>query len=281
MLGLALAGFGLAKLTEATLTPALVVWIALPLLGGPMSVWAGYQLYGVISAQYQLDRDAFRLQWGLAHELVPFGQIDEISRPGAGDRVMPPGGMRLPGCHVGAGQVGGERVEFFATDLDRLLLTRGEDSTLAISPANPEEFLESFVRFSRMGSVKRPGRRSERPQLLPALIWSDLWARGLLLAGLALPFALLTYLVLMASILPPEVPFGFLPSGEPGPAVPTGRLLLLPLVAGLVWLFDLLLGGWLYRRAADRPLSYALWGMAVFVGCLLWGAAVYVVSAAT
>ncbi|MDX1600169.1 MAG: PH domain-containing protein [Anaerolineales bacterium] len=279
-LGLAFIGISLTKLADATLTPALVIWVGLPLLGGALSIWAGYQVYGVASAEYQLDREAFRLRWGLAYELVPFGQIDEISRPAAGERIQPPGGLRLPGSHVGLGQVDDERVEFFATDLDQLLLARCSEATFAISPANPEAFLEDFLRFSRMGSVERPGRRSERPQLLPVLIWSDQWARGLLLAGLAVPFALLSYLVLTASSLPPEVPFGFLPSGEPGPAVPTGRLLLLPLVAGLVWLLDLLLGGWLYRRGADRPLSYALWSMSIVVGCLLWGAAAYMVSAA-
>lgn len=131
-----------------------------------------------------------------------------------------------------------------------------------------------------MGSVQPHARRSERPQLLPALIWSDRWARALLLLGLVAPLSLLGYLVLRASALPPEIPLGFLPSGAAGPMAPAGRLLLLPLVAGLIWLVDLLLGAWLYRREADRPLSYALWGMAAAVGALMWGGALYLVSAA-
>lgn len=278
--GLALSSLGVARLIEATLAPDLVLWIALPLLGGPLSLWAGFQLHGLLRAEYQLDRDRLSLRWGLARERIPIGQIEAIRRPAGDQELRPPGGLRLPGCRLGLGQIGDEPVEYLATDLERLLVAQTAQGTFAFTPGDPEAFLERFVSFSRMGSVRQLEPRSERPQLLPALIWSDRAARALLLAGLLLPLALLSYLVLRAPGLPVEVPFGFQPAGEPGPAAPAGRLLLLPLIGGLIWLIDLLLGAWLYRRASDRPLSYALWGLAVLTGGLLWGAAVWLLRAA-
>lgn len=278
--GLTLCGLGVARLTEATLGPDLVLWITLPLLGGPLSVWAGFQLHGLLRAEYGLDRDRLSLRWGLANERIPIGHIEAIRRPAGGQDLRPPAGLQLPGCRLGLGQIDEQPVEYFATDLERLLVAQTAQGTFAFSPGEPEAFLERFVSVSRMGSVRQVEPRSERPQLLPALIWSDARARSLLLAGLFLPLALLSYLVLRAPGLPAQVPFGFQPSGAPGQAAPAGRLLLLPLIGGLIWLIDLLLGAWLYRRASDRPLSYALWGLALLTGGLLWGAALWLLRAA-
>jgi hypothetical protein len=103
-------------------------------------------------------------------------------------------------------------------------------------------------------------------------MWNDQLARGLVLAGLVLDLLLLGFLAVRAPALSGNVPFGFDPSGVPGPMVPPGRLLLLPLIAGFCWLGDLGLGAWLYRREREKPFAYAAWGTAVLVGGLFWGA---------
>jgi uncharacterized membrane protein len=90
---------------------------------------------------------------------------------------------------------------------------------------------------------------------------------------------LLGYLVVRAPSLPAQVPFGFDPSGAPDPMAPPGRLLLLPMIGGLCWLADLVVGAWIYRRDQDRPLAYAMWAAAVLVGGLLWGATFHLLAA--
>jgi hypothetical protein len=56
---------------------------------------------------------------------------------------------------------------------------------------------------------------------------------------------------------------------EPGSVAPPERLLLLPILGGLLWFFDLLLGTFLYRKGGDlRLAAYLLWGSAALT-CLL------------
>lgn len=281
LLGAALAAVGILQLAAASLDPLLVLWIGLPLLGGPLAMWSAYELYGVATAAYQLDRDGLTVRWGLAHERIPLGQIQKMERAEAAREFSPSAGLHLPGVRVGAGDWAGALVEYFATDLERALLLHCEGKILVLSPPDPDGLVNEFVRYNRMGSLQRVEPSSQRPNLLPAQIWADGLARWLLLAGLLAPLGLLAYLVLQAGSLPAEVPFGFLPSGEPAAPAPAGRLLLLPLVAGLVWLVNLLLGAWLYRRQRDRALSYALWSAAVLVAGLLWGAAAQLLAAAS
>jgi hypothetical protein len=137
-----------------------------------------------------------------------------------------------------------------------------------------------FNQMTQMGSLRRIERQSHRPDFLSARLWTDPLARWLILVGIGLPMTLLIYLALRASSLPGEVPFGFDPAGLPDPLAPPGRLLLLPLIGGICWLADLMLGAWVYGNRRDQTLSYALWGSAILVGCLLWGAALHLLAAA-
>ncbi len=96
--------------------------------------------------------------------------------------------------------------------------------------------------------------------------------------GALLPLALLAFVGWRAPGLPSSVPFGFDALGNPGAEAPPGRLLLLPLMAGVLWLVDLSLGAWLYRSEPDRRLAYTVWAIALAGGLLLWGAALHLIS---
>jgi hypothetical protein len=111
-------------------------------------------------------------------------------------------------------------------------------------------------------------------------IWSNSFARGLVLAGLLIPFFLLAFLAIQTPSLPARVPFGFTPEGEPLPIAPPGRLLLLPFIGGTIWFVNLIAGGWFYRTKSDRFLAYAIWSVGIISGILLWGAVIHLLSAA-
>ncbi len=279
LFGLALVAVGVYQLGTAGADNLLMLWVTLPIVGMPLALWAGYHLYGLVTAKYHLDRDQFSLAWGGAREVIPLGAILRVERTTWSDlprpRMPSPPGIRL-------GQAAGqkERIEFFAADTDQLVLVECEDSAFLISPRDTEAFLEAFLEATRMGALREVPAVSQRPDLLPARLWSDRLARGLLLAGLLVPIGLLGYLGVRMADLPGTVPFGFTALGAPGPDAPPRRLLLLPLIGGLVWLADLLLGGYLYRQSLGRPFAYALWGLAVLVGFLLWGASLQMLAAA-
>ncbi len=280
---LAALGLGVQRLAAAEVSPWLLLWVTMPLLSLPMLLAVGYRLYGLLTARYHLDRDGFSLTWGLAFDQVPLSDITQVTRVPVGDlRLRPSFGLWWPGCMVGKGKDPELGVlEFFATrSPEGLVLLRARDRTLVISPADPEAFEQAFVAATRMGSLEPIPAVSRRPDFLVARLWADRAALGLLLAGLGLSLALLGYLALRAPSLPPMIPFGFDVSGRPGALAPPGRLLLLPLIGGLTWFVDLVLGAWMYASERDRPLAYALWGTALLSGALLWGAALHLLAAA-
>jgi hypothetical protein len=283
-LALLFAAIGLSvyQLATATLSVWIILWVALPLICFPLSLLIGYRLYGLITARYRLDRDGFYLTWGLITEQVPLEDILSLrTLQELGTDLRPGRGLWWPGYIVGTRQLeSGGMIEFFgsASPSETMVVDTGK-RLFAISPPDLEAFQGAFVDATRMGSLEPIEARSQRPTFLFADLWADMLAKILVVVGLALPLFLLGYLAFRLPSLPEQVPFGFDPSGRVDPLAPPGRLLLLPMIAGLCWLADLGVGAWLYRRLDDRPLAYAVWGMAVVIGGLFWGAALQLLAA--
>lgn len=274
---------GVGRLSAAVISPWIVLWVSLPIIGVPLLCLVGYRIYGLLNARYVLDRDGFYLTWGLASEQIPIGEITRLGTvetfPG---RLLPKPGLWWPGCVVGRREVEGMgTVEFFASSgPDRMIvLSLAGHRHLAISPPDREAFHKAFVDISRMGSLEPIRAVSQRPDFFFIRLWNDRLARALVLLGLVTPILLLGFLAFRAPTLPAAVPFGFGPTGVPEPLAPPGRLLLLPLIGVLIWLVDLALGVWYYRRDRDRPLAYVLWTTSLLSGGLLWGAAFHLIAA--
>jgi hypothetical protein len=51
------------------------------------------------------------------------------------------------------------------------------------------------------------------------------------------------------------------------------------MIAGLIWIADLVLGAWFFGNDTDHPVAYALWGTAIVAGALLAGATWKLLSA--
>ena len=279
---LAAVGLSIARLGSGPISPESLIWIAALLLALPLALLAGYRLFGLVTARYRIDRDGLYVQWGPVYEQIPIGAIVGMEPASQFEGPQHPSlGFWWPGCLVGRAQTeAGLEIEFLAASGERLIVHTSGERWLAISPPDLQAFQSAFLGATRMGALEAIPERSERPDFLFTRIWTDLVARWLILAGMALPLLGLAILVLSAPALPAQIPFGFGPGGEPGPPAPPGRLLLLPMIAGLAWLADLVFGSWFYRKKPDRPLSYALWGAAVVSGTLLGAAALHLLSVA-
>lgn len=281
---LAVAGLGTAWLAAAPITPAGLLVGIVPLAGLAAAAAVAYRTAGLWTAVYRLDRSGFRMQWGWAVEEIPWPAVRRLQPLAQSDLgvVRPPIGLWWPGCVVGtAGQERRGRVEFFTADLAEAVLLSTDDRHFVISPDPPQEFLQAYVQATRLGVLEPLAPRSLRPDFLAARVWADGRARWLLLAGLVTPLALIAYLALRSPDLPAAVVFGFDPGGRPNPAAPQGRLLLLPVIGLASWTLNLVAGAWIYRREADRPLSYAVWAAGVVVSGLLWGATLHMLAATT
>jgi hypothetical protein len=283
LLLLGVSVLAITQLASSSFSSLTALWVLIPLVSLPLLVIIGYRLYGLAMARYRLDRNGFYIFWGTSSEQIPLVDVLSIQRVQDLDaknvlaRVM-----TWPGCLTGKRRIEGVgEVDFFATKgADGLLMVKVGDRHLAISPPDPDAFLESFAEMMRQGALERIPIRSISPDFLSTRLWMDRLARWLILSGLGLPLGLLCYLSLLAPSLPSEIPFGFDPTGMPTPLVPPERLLLLPLIGGMCWFADLILGAWFYRGGLDRVLAYGLWGISSIVGVLLWGAMLFLLASA-
>ncbi len=173
----------------------------------------------------------------------------------------------------------GQAIDFFATSPPMLAVRTSTGRIFALSPADSDAFQGAVLSATRMGSLEVIPERSQRADFLVTRVWNDRLARGLIFVGLLIPLLLLSVLVILAPNLPEQVPFGFDLQGGPTPLVPPGRLLLLPMIGGLIWIADLILGTWFFGDDLDRPVAYALWGAAIVAGVLLAGATWRLLSA--
>ncbi|MCB2213887.1 PH domain-containing protein [bacterium] len=255
--------FFLATQDAAGLDFLLHMVIALVLLA-PLPV-VGYRLYALLVGAYVLRRDGLQIRWGLRREDIPLNDIEWI-RPATelGFRLPMPW-LRWPGAIIGSRRVAElGPVEFLAADLAHMLLVATPEKIFAISPEDVGGFMALFRQMNEMGSLAPLQPQSVYPRLLVGRVWEDRIARRLILAGLAVGLVLLG---VVAIAVPGLETIAWLTVGE---TAPSERLLLLPVLAGLLWLVDLVIGIFAYRRGDDMQLAaYFLWGTSAITGVLL------------
>jgi hypothetical protein len=171
-------------------------------------------------------------------------------------------------------------VEFFAASTAKgNVIIQLNERSIVISPPDVDDFIQAFSEIVQMGSLEEIPEISQRPDFFSARLWADRYARGLIGLGLILILALLASVSYQISRLDSPVPFGFDEHGVPDLFVPPPRLLILPLVGGVFWIADLVIGSWLYRTEKNRPIAYMIWGMGVVVVSMLWGAMINLIAA--
>jgi hypothetical protein len=235
-----------------------------------------YRLYALIRAEYRVSREGVFLHWGLRREEIPLHEIEWVqlaSEVGAD--------LQVPTLAFLGGILGIvhseelEDVEYMASDTITLILIATSHKTYAISPADPSSFLASFRRSSEMGSLTPIQSTSVLPATYLRSVWSDRWARGLVLAGLILTLALLTVVSLEIPTLK-TVSLGFDPSGQKLAPVQATQLLLLPVLCIFFFVADLIGGLFFYRKKESRPIAFVLWIGSVATGLLLSAALAFI-----
>ena len=224
-----------------------------------------YRLYALINGAYGLRRDGLLIRWGLRREDIPLNNIEWI-RPASelGFRLPMPW-LRFPGAILGVRTVPElGQVEFIASDTKHMLLVATPEKVYAISPQESGQFLSFFSRINELGSLAPLEAQSVYPTVLIGNVWEDPLARLLIITSFAIGLILL---VVTAIAVPGLETITWTGGGE---AVPAERLLLLPVLDGMIWLFNLFAGIFLYRRGGDLVIgSFILWGTAGLVGIFL------------
>jgi hypothetical protein len=255
--------FFLAAQDEAGLDFLLHMLIALVLLA-PLPLLV-YRLYALISAVYILRRDGLRIRWGLRREDIPLNDIEWIRPATEIGFHLPMPWLRWPGAILGNRKVSELGiVEFMATDLSHMLLVATPEKVFAISPQDTGSFMALFRQVNEMGSLAPLKPQSVYPTLLVGRVWEDRVARLLFFISFGVGLVLLG---VDAIAVPGRE---FIPWFTLGASAPAERLLLLPVLDGIIWLADLVLGVFIYRRGGDlRLATYLLWGTSALTGLLL------------
>ena len=228
------------------------------LLAVPLA-WVLYRGFSLIQARYIVERDGLRIRWGLHNEDIPLPEIEWVRPVGEMGLRLPQPAFAWPGAILGRREIEDlGRVEFLASDLEKILLVATPRQIYAISPEDTRGFQAAFQRAVLMGSLTPFKPRSTIPAVFLKNIWSDRAARTFMISGIGLTLILLVLVNLVIPTLS-SAPLGLAPYGQPAETVPPQILLILPLLATFTLAVDLLTGMFFYRRPGQQIIAYLLW----------------------
>jgi len=270
--------WGFANLTNAQMGPLFITYLLVGILAFAPIPFLGYRAYALYKADYYIDRDSQAILWGLRVEDIPLTDIEWV-RP-ASDLTNPlflPR-LRLPGAVLGTRRhpdLGA--VEFIASSARNLILIATSKHVFAISPRDPASLVRTFARATELGSLTPTAAKSVYPSFVITQAWESPIARFLWMTGLLLNLGLVAWVSFLIPSLP-QVPFGFDAFRVPNEAVPSVRLILLPLISSLMFITGLLAGLYLYRWDRERPLAFIIWLSSTLCALLFLIAVLFLVT---
>lgn len=228
----------------------------------------GYRFFALLRAYYDLNRDTLTIHWGLRTEILPIRDIHWI-RPVA-DLVdpLPPPKLLLPGAMLGLRSIEGlGKVEYMADRMDGALLVASPTIVYVISPEDVSGFMAFYSRGVELGSLESISAESIQPSFIIGKLWDDRIIRNLILSGFLIGVGVALWSILIITSRS-EVVFGYQAAGSVDP-VPGIRLLLLPVINGLIFLVDIVTSAFFYRRDDQRIISYLVCSGSSVTGILL------------
>jgi hypothetical protein len=266
------------NLSRAPVGPTIIIYLLVILATLPPLPFFSYRAFSLLRADYVLDRDSLAFYWGLRVEDIPLTDIEWI-RP-ATDLTSP---LRIPTFGLPGGLLGVTRhpdigvVEFIAAEKKELLLVATARRTYAISPENAAGFLAAFRRATELGSLLPAEAISQYPSFLLSRAWDNLAARFLWLSGLLINIGLVAWVSFLIPSVS-RVTLGFDPSGAPLEAVPSVRLIMLPLLSASLFVVGLFAGLFFYREEKQRPLAVIVWASSTLTSLLFLLAVLFIVT---
>lgn len=218
-----------------------------------------YRIYGLIVSRYQITRSAIQLQWGLRSETIPLSEVNWIRRPEEMTVEVPWPPLPMPGAYVGSIQTADHNtIDFMASNVKKMLFVGTTDQIYGISPADPEQFIQSFERILQMGTLSDVERLTIRPTDWITASYGNRTARYSLFLSLIL-LMLLSLWIGFRITATETVQLGFTAAGTPNEPIPARNILILPVLAAVFWLANLVLGIQFYKSQSLRKCAEILW----------------------
>jgi hypothetical protein len=223
----------------------LVALLALLALAGLLV----YRVVGSWTLAYELDRNGLYILWAGNRATIPLGQIERVD-VGAPDARLPLSPLRGVGYYRGRGRTAdGRTLHLFATrSLARSLVLHTATDAYAISPADPDAFVQDLEQRRNLGAVKPLAAALEPGRIFFYAFWNDALVRRALVVALALNLLLLGFLASRYPGLGSTVQMRFNAAGDLAELRPRHQVLFLPLAAFVVSLLNTGVGLTIYAR---------------------------------
>lgn len=233
-----------------------------------------YQLWGLASASYELDRNALVIHWGGVTHQIPLASVQGVLPGTEVGRVRMRPGLRWPGYFAGLGEAQeiGPILFFATTPMSEQVVIRTTGLAYAISPQDMNAFLPALRERLEMGPTQEVEELSTHPAFLDWAIWKDRLGLSMVLGSATLLALLMGVLCWRYPSLPAEIALRFGPSGEPLLIVAASGVFYMALLGVIFLVINGGLGLIFYHR--ERTATYFLWSGLLAVQGALWAATI-------
>jgi hypothetical protein len=208
-----------------------------------------YRIAAALTLSYELDRNGLYINWLGNRAVVPLDQIYSVDLGIVGER-LPWRALQWIGYRWGQGQTAeGKRLHLFATQpLARVLMFYTTNEAFAISPADPEAFVQDLEQRRNLGATKSLVPIVQASRIFLYAFWNDRTVRILLCIAVGLNLLILGLLAARYPLLDATVPMRFNATGQIAEPRPRHQVLFLPLAALGLALLNTVIGLAFYRR---------------------------------
>jgi hypothetical protein len=230
--------------------------------------------WGYFNLRYSLDPDALVIRWAASRYVLPYASIaghGPVDDAPAGRRR----GLSWPGYVVGRRADGpGVRLSLATRPASEQLLIRAEGAELAISPAQPELFVQDLQNRRRLAGATGQAPRMERGGLAALSLWDDPMALRALAVGLMLNLLASGWIAWQYPGLPEQVALRYRYDPEVGLTLrgllqPLATVWRLPLLSLAVLVLDLMMAALIHSRIRLGANLLLLGGAIVQAGLVL------------
>jgi len=267
LLALILGLSALLLLVQALRTPPgpdLVILLALAGLIGGLCILLLFRLLALKQLEYWVERDAIRIHWAGDIFTLPLHLIERIE-PAAAAAARPQW-SRWPVLWASSPWSRAPETRFATREPEACLALITPAHTYLLSPADGPGFMAAVAARQELGPARLLRPQVQRANMRLHWFWRDPLAPWLIMGGLGLSLLLFALLIWRFPGLPAELPLHYAAAGIPDRFGPRQSLFLLPIITGLIWFINSVVGVILYER--QRVAAYLLWGGALILQVL-------------
>ncbi|MGQ9547514.1 MAG: PH domain-containing protein [Roseiflexus sp.] len=241
------------------------------------AVWFAYRFVTAMTLSYAIDRNGLYIRWAGNQAIIPLDRVITIDA-GSGPVFLPFGLFQRIGTYWGRAFAGEKPLYLYATQPpDSCLIIYTADAAYAVSPEDPEAFVQDLEQRRNLGATKVMQPSIVYTGMFHYAFWRDGTVLGLVVAAVVFNLLALALIAATYPSLAPVVEMRFDATGKIAELRPRHQVLFLPLAALGLSLLNTAIGMALYR---NLPLGARLLQSAsvivqllflVAIAQILWG----------